>query len=312
MRRILGLLAINALFITGMAFLRPTFISLPNIRVLISSIALESIAMAGMTTLLVAQLFDLSLDGVVAASGVIAGLLMQRHGVDPIAAIAVSLSFGLMIGFMNGVLVMYMKINPLIVTLSVWWMMIGVSYGLTQAISPYGFSESFQQIGQAKAFGLRIFVLYAAVIVTTLSVVLAHTRVGRHVYIMGGNSEAGELFGIPTKRLGVGLFMLMGFLSAFIGIVLCARLNAGTPNAVDGMAMRVVAASVIGGCAMKGGKGSIIAGLLGLALLGMLGNATVMLGISPYWQKLLMGLVLLIALMLDATGGRISFKRRTS
>lgn len=312
MRRILGLLTINILFITGMAFLRPAFISLPNIRVLISSIALESIAMAGMTILLVAQLFDLSLDGVVAASGVIAGLLMQRHGVDPIAAIAVSLSFGLMVGFMNGVLVMYMKINPLIVTLSVWWMMIGISYGLTQAISPYGFSESFQSIGQAKMFGLRIYVLYAAVIISALSVALAHTRVGRHVYIMGGNSEAAALFGIPIKKLGIVLFMLMGFLSAFIGIVLCARLNAGTPNAVDGMAMRVVAAAVIGGCGLKGGKGSIIAGLLGLALLGMLGNATVMLGISPYWQKLLMGLVLLIALMLDATSGRINFKRRPS
>lgn len=309
MRRIFGLLFINALFVALMASLRPAFVSMPNVRVLLSGVALESIAMAGMTMLLVAQLFDLSLDGVVAVSGVVAGLLMQDHGVEPAMAIAVSLSIGMTVGLMNGVLVMYVGINPLIVTLAVWWMMIGMSYGLTHAISPYGFPESFQQIGQAKVLGFRIFVLYAVVIVTTLAVILAHTRVGRHIYIIGGNAEAGEAFGVHTRRLGVGLFILMGFLSAFIGVVLAARLNAGTPNAVDGMAMRVVAAAVIGGCGLKGGKGNIVAGLLGLTLLGMLGNATVLLGISPYWQKLLMGLVLLVALILDASGGKIRLSK---
>jgi len=317
MRRIVGLIAVNILFISIMAVLRPTFVSAPNIRVLISGIALESIAMAGMTMLLIAQLFDLSIDGVVAVTGVVAGLLMQNHGADPIVAILAALTIGLALGLINGVLVMYVGINPLIVTLSVWWMMVGVSYGLTQAVSPYGFSEAFQQIGQMRVLGLRIFVFYAAVIIAILTTVLARTRIGRHIYIMGGNSAAGQLFGVPTKKLGIGLFMLMGLLSAFIGIVLCARLNAGTPNAVDGMAMRVVAASVIGGCALKGGRGSIIAALLGLSLLGMLGNASILLGISPYWQKLLMGLVLLTALMLDAAGGkidfgRLSFRRRMS
>lgn len=305
MRRILGLLLINALFVAVMAVLRPAFVSIANVRILLSGIALESIAMAGMTMLLVAQLFDLSLDGVVAVSGVVAGLLMKDHGVDPVMAIAASLSVGMAVGLLNGTLVMYVGINPLIVTLAVWWMMVGTAYGLTHAISPYGFSEAFQRIGQTKVLGLRIFVLYAAVIVSALAVMLAHTRIGRHIYIMGGNPEAGEAFGVRTKRLGVGLFVLMGLLSAFIGVVLAARLNAGTPNAVDGMALRVVAAAVIGGCGLKGGKGNVVAGLLGLTLLGMLGNATILLGISPYWQKLLMGLVLLVALVLDVSGDKI-------
>ena len=307
-KRIIGLILINALFITIMAILRPAFISVANVRILLSGWSLESIIMVGMTMLLVAQLFDLSTDGVVAVSGVVAGLLMKQYGATPVEAIAAALAIGMLVGLINGLLVMYVGINPLIVTLGMWWVMIGAAYGLTKSISPYGFSESFQQIGQARILGLRIFVWYAVVIVGALWVVLSKTRMGRHIYIMGGNSEAGRLFGVQTKRLGVGLFVLMGLLSAFVGVVFAARLNAGTPNAVDGMAMRVVAAAVIGGCAMKGGRGSIVAGLFGLMLLGMLGNACILLGISPYWQKSLMGLVLLTALMIDAVSGKVNFK----
>ena len=138
-----------------------------------------------------------------------------------------------------------------------------------------------------------------------LALVLARTKFGRHVYIMGGNPEAGRLFGVQVDGLGIKLYVLMGFLAALIGIVLAARLDAAAPNVVDGMTMRVIAAAVIGGCSLSGGKGGVLAGLLGLLLLNMMTNAMVILGVNPYWQKSWIGAVLLLALVLDVSSGKI-------
>lgn len=304
MRRVIGLIIINGVFITVMAILAPVFVSWANLSALLANMALESIAMAGVTLLLIARLFDLSVDGVVAMVGVLTGQLMII-GLHPVIAVLIGFSAGAIAGLVNGLLIMRLKINPLIATLGVWWICSGIAFGMTRAISPFGFPDGFQILGQARIFGLRIFIFYAAIIVGLLTITLAYTKIGRHVYIMGGNPEAGHLFGVPVKQLGVKLYVLMGLLSAFIGIVMAARLNAAAPNVVDGMTMRVIAATVIGGCALSGGKGNILAGLLGLLLLNMLTNAATILGISPYWQKSLIGTVLLLALILDISNGGV-------
>jgi ribose transport system permease protein len=293
-------MAINALFILIMSIVAPVFTSWSNLSTLLANIAFESIAMAGLTLLLVAGLFDLSADGTVALTGVIAGKIMVA-GVNPIFAILAGLATGFIAGLTNGILVMKLKINPIVGTLASWWIMIGMSFGLTKSISSYGFPDWFQAIGQARVFGIRVFVFYAVVIVGILSVVLSKTKFGRHIYIMGGNPEAGRLFGVKVEKIGIKLYVIMGVLASLIGIVLAARLDAGAPNAVDGMTMRVLAATVIGGCALSGGKGNILAGLLGLLLLNMLTNAAIILGISPYWQRSIIGAVLLLALVLDVS-----------
>lgn len=304
MRRIVGLACINAAFVLLMAMKAPVFVGWSNINVLLSNMAFESIALAGLTLLLVARLFDLSIDASVAMVGVICGKLLT-NGFPVWATIAVCLAIGLLVGYANGVLVMRLKINALIVTLATCWIMAGIANGLTKSMSTYGFPASFEVLGQARVFGVRIFVLYAAVILIALAIVLARTKFGRHIYIMGGNPEAGRLFGVKVDKIGVQLYVLMGFLAAFIGVVLASRLDAGAPNVVDGMTLRIIAAAVIGGCSLSGGKGNVLAGLLGLLLLNMMTNASIILGVSPYWQKSLIGGVLLLALVLDVTGGRI-------
>jgi ribose transport system permease protein len=304
MRRIIGLVSINSAFILIMALTAPVFVTWTNLSAMLANMALESIAMAGLTLLLVARLFDLSADGTVALTGVIVGKLMVS-GWSPVAAILVGVLVGIATGLTNGLLVMRLKINPLIATLATWWIMTGMAFGLTKSVSSYGFPEGFQFIGQARILGVRIFVWYAVVILAVLAVMLAKTQIGRHIYIMGGNPEAGRLFGVNVDRLGIKLYVLMGFLAALVGIVLAARLDAGAPNAVDGMTMRVIAAAVIGGCSLSGGKGNILAGLLGLLLLNMLTNAATILGVSPYWQKSIIGGVLLLALVADVTNSKI-------
>jgi len=304
MRRVFGLIVINALIILIMAIVSPVFASWPNLSAMLANMALESIAMAGLTLLLVAGLFDLSADGTVALTGVIAGKLMI-NGINPAFAIIAGLATGFIAGLTNGILVMRLKINPIVGTLATWWIMTGASYGLTKSISSYGFPDWFQAIGQARVLGVRVYIFYAVVIIGVLSIVLAKTKFGRHVYILGGNPEAGRLFGVKIEKVGVKLYVIMGVLASLIGIVLAARLDAGAPNAVDGMTMRVLAAAVIGGCALSGGKGNILAGLLGLLLLNMLTNAAVILGLSPYWMKSLVGAVLLLALIIDVSNANV-------
>lgn len=308
MRRVLGLVAINVVFILVMGIAKPVFVSWANLSMLLANIAFESIAMAGLTLLLVAKLFDLSVDGTVSFSGVVAGKLMLA-GLNPVFAILAALATGALAGLTNGILVMKLKINPIVATLSTWWIMTGAAYGLTKSVSSYGFPEWFQSIGQARVGSVRIYVIYAIVIVGVLSIMLAKTKFGRHIYIMGGNPEAGRLFGVKVDRLGIKLYVIMGVLASLIGIVLAARLDASSPNAVDGMTMRVIAAAVIGGCALSGGKGNILAGFLGLLLLNMLTNASIILGVSPYWQKSIIGAVLLLALILDVSNGRIKLPK---
>jgi ribose transport system permease protein len=304
MRRLIGLVLIDAAFIGVMAFLAPGFVSRTNMVTMIGNMSFEAIALAGLTMLLVGGLFDLSIDGVVAVAGVICGKLLM-DGAPVLAAIAAGMAVGLGIGLVNGLLVMKVKVNPIISTLGTWWICAGMAYGITKAISPYGFPSMFHALGQTQILGLKVYVFYAVVIVGVLAAVLALTKFGRHVYIIGGNREAGRLFGVRIERMGITLYLLMAALAAFIGIIMAARLDAGAANVVDGMTMRVLAAAVIGGCALSGGKGNILSGLLGLLLLNMLTNAAIILGLSPYWQKSIIGVVLLLALIADALSSRI-------
>jgi len=257
--------------------------------------------LSALTLLLVGGLFDLSCDGVTALAGIVAGEIMDAGG-SPVIGIAAALGAGALFGLVNGWAVNKWRLNPLMVTLATWWIAVGATYGITKALSPYGFPEWFLRLGQARLLGLRIFVFYAAAIVLVWSFMLHKTVVGRHIYAIGGNRRAAELCGIRADNLGIGLYIQASLLAAFIGIVMAARINAAAPQAVDGMNLRVIAGAVIGGCALSGGRGSIFAGLLGLVLMSVLSNAAILLHISPYWQRALIGGVLFIAIATERFG----------
>lgn len=296
MKRILGLVVINVAIVLVLSLSTEHFFSFRNLVVLVDNFALEAIVLSGYALLLIGGYFDLSVDGIAAISGVTAGLLMVS-GVNWIVAVVSALLVALFVGLVNGIVVVKLGINGLITTLTTWWICVGFSMGLTKALSPYGFSDAFQWIGQAKVFGFRITVLYALVVVILLSVVLHLTRTGAHLYVSGDNRQSAEMMGINTTRLGISNYLLVGFLSGIIGLLVASRLNASSPIAVDGMSLRIIAAIVIGGGNLNGGRGSIIGGLLGLSIMHLLGNAIVQLGISPYWQKSMLGGVLLIAVL---------------
>ena len=296
MKRILELLVINIVLVIILKFATPYFFTVSNIIVMANNIALEAIVLSGYTLLLIAGYFDLSVDGIVAITGVTAGLLMV-NGMNWVLAVIIAMAVSGLVGLINGLVVIKIGINGLIATLTTWWICSGFALGLTKAVAPYGFPKIFQQLGQSSIFGIRVAFFCAVLCVAILSVILHYHKIGAHIYAIGDNKIASTMMGINVNRLGIGLYILVGLLSGFTGIMIASRLNAASPLAVDGMALRVIAAIVIGGGNLNGGEGSIIAGILGLSIMHILINATIQLGISPYWQKALLGGILLTAVL---------------
>ena len=296
MKRIVGLVVINIILIVVLKLTTPYFLTVDNILVLVNNLALEAIVLGGYTLLLISGHFDLSVDGIVALTGITVGLLMVNGMAWPLA-IFLALCVATLVGIINGFVVVKMKVNGLIATLTTWWICLGITFGMTRAIAPFGFPELFQALGQTKFLGLRTAVLFAIIVIVVLSIILHFHKTGAHIYAVGDNKQSSAMMGINATKLGIKLYVLVALLAGFVAILLTSRNNAASPMAVDGMALRVIAAVVIGGGNLSGGKGTIIGGLLGLCIMGILGNAIIQWGISPYWQKSLLGGVLLVAVL---------------
>jgi ribose transport system permease protein len=272
--------------------------------VIVDNMGLDAVVMTGTVLLLAAGRFDLSIDGVASLSGVTAGKLMTGGGLPWEAAMLAGIGTGLVVGLVNGILIEAVGLNPLMTTLGTWWASSGIALGLTEGYSPYNFPQSFDNLGQATPATLMISVWYALAIVLVTAILLSFTRFGAHIFATGGNREAARLNGIKVRQIGILLYAFSGTLAAFAGVIFAARLSAASPAAFDGLALNVIAAAVIGGASLAGGRGSVIGGLLGLFLLEMLGNAAIYVGISPYWQKVISGVVLLVAVLADVLASR--------
>jgi len=302
--RIVQLVLFDLIFIIVVTAIRPDFARTENLKLILENFALQSIVMTEMVLLLAAGRFDLSVDGTAAVTAIVSGRVMAESGVSPYLALAIGLALGAVIGVANGWLIEHLGLNPLITTLATWWITTGAALGLSGGVAPSDFPQAFLDLGQARIFGLLITTWYAIVILPIVGVVLWGTRFGYHVKATGGNRDAARLNGVKVRRIGVLLFALSGLASAFAGVIFAAQLGSASPVALDGMALDIIAAAVIGGASLYGGRGSVIGGLLGLLLLNMIGNASIYVGISPFWQKAIAGTILLIAIFADATEGR--------
>jgi ribose transport system permease protein len=301
--RVFLLVVLNGAFVLGVSFATPYFATGPNFRVMIAGSAMEFVMTAVMAFLLVARMFDLSVDGTVNMTGVVAGILMT-HGAAVPLAILTGLAIGAAVGAVNGVAVTKLRMNPLMTTLGTWWIGQGVAYGLTVGISPHLFPSAFVRIGGGMLGGIDTPLWYLIVLVPIAAWVLARTRFGYHVYATGGDAEASRLRGVKIDRVVIACFVAMGLASALAGLVYAARLNAATPIAVSGANLRVIAGAVIGGCSLSGGRGSVVGAMLGILFMTMLTNATVILGFNPYWQYTILGGVIFAAVAADALANR--------
>jgi ribose transport system permease protein len=203
------------------------------------------------------------------------------------------------VGLINGLMVTKIGINPLVATLGTLSVARGISLVLTEGYSLSGLPPSFGSIGNDRFHGIPYLVIVAIVIVVMGDLALRHTRYLRQVYYIGSNENSARLSGIPVNRVKISAYMLTAVLAALAGVMLSSRLSSGTPTAATGMELQVLAACVIGGASLSGGEGTVLGAFLGVLFVQIVSNAMTILAVSIYWQQVVTGTILVVAVAAD-------------
>lgn len=296
--RELSLLIILIITITVMNHLSQYFLTAANFRAIAVGFSPAAIISVGMAILLVSGGFDLSVGAVLALSGTVVAKLLIEGWSQPVAVITV-LALGAFVGLINGIMVTRIRINPLVATLGTLSVARGISLVLTEGYSLSGLPPSFGSIGNDRLYGIPYMVIVAIVIVIIGDLALRHTHYFRQVYYIGSNDHAARLSGIPVDRVKISAYMLTATLASLAGVIVSSRLMSGTPTAASGMELQVLAACVIGGASLTGGEGTVLGAFLGVFFVQIISNAMTILRVSIYWQQVVTGTILVIAVAAD-------------
>ncbi|MBI9105925.1 MAG: ABC transporter permease [Spirochaetales bacterium] len=293
------------------SILSPNFCSMYNFGVLLKAITyLCFIALAQHIVLLLGDI-DLSVGAIAAFSGVICGYAMGQFGIPIVPSIIIGLGIGVLCGLLNGLIVTLLRVNALIATLGTQGIFIGLTLVITKGSAVMGLPKGFFFLGQ-KVFldfiPLAFIIMIVALIIITI--ILRKTPFGRHIFAVGSNKEAARVVGLRVNQVKIKAFMMSGLLSSMAGILMVSRLTSAQPSIGDGWIMPSVAACVLGGTPLTGGEGSTLGVLIGVAILSIIENSIVLLGISPYWQTFVSGLVVVIAVAVDSMRQRSSLKKK--
>jgi ribose/xylose/arabinose/galactoside ABC-type transport system permease subunit len=291
------LLGLYAALIVMLSILSPFFLSLNNFLNILLSVAIIGIISIGMTMLLVSGGLDLSVGGVVALVGVVIAGLAERIGIG--GAVGAALLVGALIGMINGFAVTAIGINPLITTLATLSLARGLAFVFSGGLTQVVLDEGFRFWGRARMLGVPVPVIIYLALFAVGYVVLRYTTFGRAIYAIGGNAQASRLASVRVTRIQRIVYLLSGLGAALGGIVLTSQLAAGAPQAATGIELSVIAAVILGGTSLAGGSGSMIGTLLGVLIMGTLNNGLTLLSVNAYYQEIVRGLVLLLAVALD-------------
>lgn len=275
-----------------------TFPTRANAAVVLLDTAQTGILACGMMVLMISGMFDLSIGSILAFSGIMAALAAKQWGFPPLPAFLVGCVWGMIMGAINGGLVTKFKINALIATLAT----ASVYRGGLQLVSGAGVTNignDFKIFGQTQILGIYSPFWFMAVIIALFAFLVAKTRYFRQAYYIGGNTRAAKLSGINVDRTVFSFFVIMGFLSGLAGALLASRLNTAVVLAGNNVELKVITAVVLGGASLSGGVGSIFGAFLGVLFMSLLQNAMIISGISPFWQLIVVGLVLLTSVGVD-------------
>lgn len=296
--RELTLLALILVIIVAMTIASPHFLSVANFRAISIGMTPNAIIVIGMAILLASGGFDLSVGSVMALSSTVVALLLLAGWSIPMAVLA-ALLVGACTGAVNGGLVTGLGINPLVATLGTMSIARGIALVMTEGFSVSSLPAAFGAAGQASFAGLPFLFWLTIVMVIGFDLAVRHTAFFRQVYFIGANERAAALSGIAVNRVRVIAYVITGILAALAGVLLASRLMSGTPTGGNGLELQVLAAAVIGGASLKGGEGTILGAFLGVVFVALINNAMTMLAVSVYWQMIIIGLVLVIAVALD-------------
>jgi ribose transport system permease protein len=285
---------------TFLSFASPYFLTADNALGVARAFSLTAIAAIGQTMVIITGGIDLSVGSVLALSGLSTGMLLAT-GWPLVPSVVAGLMVGMLFGACNGLLITRVGLPPFIATLGMLSIGRGLVYVLTKGYPvtiPRG-EELLLQVGQGYVGIVPVPVIIMLVITVVATIFLSKTTLGRYIYAVGGNEEAARLAGINVSRVKMFVYTISGLLAAVSGIILLSRLVSAQPSAGLGFELPVIAAAIIGGTSLIGGEGTVLGAVLGAAIIGVLENGMVLLGVNTYAQQAVTGAVILVAVGLD-------------
>jgi ribose/xylose/arabinose/galactoside ABC-type transport system permease subunit len=300
----LAIVAVFVLIVVYLSVTTPAFLSASNIMAILVATSLIAVVACGQTFVIITGGIDLSAGSVVALSGIITGLTLHAGVPIPIAVL-IGILTGAACGLFNGFSITVFGMSPFIVTLAAMSMARGLAFIIPNGQTVFGFDEAFDDIGGGLWDVPLIGTLPLAGIISLACLgigafVLRKTVFGSEVYAVGGNREAAVMAGIPVRRTLIVVYLISGALAGLGGVILTGRLDSAQPIAAMGLELNAIAAVVIGGASLFGGRGSMLGTILGVLLIGVINNGLTLNNVEPFWVQFIQGAVIFLAVLFDS------------
>jgi ribose transport system permease protein len=299
----------------ALTLLTDKFLTIDNAWNVMRQISVNICIATGMTLVILTSGIDLSVGSILALTGAIAAGLLKNGlefpsfnlyvGFTLVGAVAGGVVVGSALGFFNGWTITRFKVPPFVATLAMLTIARGLTFLWTKGFPISNLGADFDYIGMGWFLGVPLPVWISVTIVSIAVLVTRQTRFGRYVYAIGGNENAARLSGININAVKIAVYTIAGALAAVGGIMVTSRLDSAQPNAGVSYELDAIAAVVIGGTSLSGGKGSILGTVLGAIIIGVLNNGLVLLDVSPFWQQVVKGFVILLAVVIDKANREI-------
>jgi ribose/xylose/arabinose/galactoside ABC-type transport system permease subunit len=294
-----GVVVALILIIVTLSILSPSFLEFQNLINLLRQISINAVLAIGMTYVILTKGIDLSVGSILAFSGIVAASFVSGESNNLFLAIVLGIASGLILGLVNGVVIAKFKITPFIVTLGMMAVARGFSFLYSDGRPISNLSDSFLLIGGGELAYIPIPLWITAIVFIVFSIILYQTKFGRYVYAIGGSENAARISGIKVDRTLIKVYGIMGLLAGIAGVILTSRVSAGLPQAGTAYELDAIAAVVIGGTSLNGGRGRLWGSLIGAIIIGVVNNGLDLLGVSSYWQQVVKGVIIVLAVMLD-------------
>ena len=275
------------------------FLTVTNLMTIIKQISIQSIVAIGMTMIIISGNIDLSVGSLVALCSV-SGAMIMNKGLPMIAAVIASVIIGALVGFITGGVTAKLKLHSFLVTLSLMTALRGLAQTMTNGRPVAGLPSAFGKIASASIGPVPLLVIYMIVLYAIFMYVMKYTAFGRSIYAVGSNQESARLSGINIEMVKTMVFVISGALCGIAGVLLTAKVRSGDPTCANAWEMDTIAGAIIGGTDMNGGEGKLGGTIIGLLFVGILANGMVLLGVSAYMQRVIKGLVIFMAVIINS------------
>jgi erythritol transport system permease protein len=316
-RAFIALIGIVIIF----SLLSDAYLTVPNLVTMTKHVAMNAILALGMLTVILNGGIDLSVGSTMGLSGMTAGYLLQGVRIDGLHSVfypqlwlvlLISCAVGTFVGWLNGVIITRFKVTPFITTLGMMYAVRGAAMLITNgttfpnlAGAPGLGNEGFWLVGGPGFFGIPMSIWIMAAVALLTYFLVRKTQFGRWLYASGGNERAAELSGVPVRKVTIRVYMIAGLCAAIAGLIAASELTSAAPQTGTGFELNAIAAVVIGGASLMGGRGSVRGALVGAFVIGFLSDGLVIVGVSTFWQQVIMGGVIIVAVGIDQAQQRV-------